>query len=95
VGAGENVAIIGIGGLGHLGVKIADAMGMLVTALSRTKNPESIIQLGAMEVLNSCDSKVLKENKERFDAVITTVPHINHDLDIKFQKLVRNKGRFV
>jgi len=68
---------------------------MLVTAFSRTKEPEKIIELGAMEVLNSCDKEVLEKNEERFDAVITTVPHINHELDIMFQKLIRNKGRFV
>jgi len=83
-GAGENIAIIGIGGLGHVGVKIADAMGFVVSAFSRTKEPEKILELGAMEVLNSCDKKVLRSKMGYFDSVITTIPHVNKDLDISF-----------
>ena len=57
---GDEVAIVGIGGLGHLGVQFANHMAMRVTAFSGKKDHESIKKLGAQEVVNSRDLKEVK-----------------------------------
>lgn len=70
----DKVAVIGIGGLGHLAVKFLNAWGCEVTAFtsSETKKKEAL-SLGARHVLNSRDPDELKAAAGRFDFIISTV----------------------
>lgn len=73
-GPGKRVAVIGMGGLGHMAVQIAHAMGAHVTVLSRTlaKKDEGLA-LGADEYVATGDSDALKALRNRFDLIINTV----------------------
>jgi uncharacterized zinc-type alcohol dehydrogenase-like protein len=73
-GPGKRVAVIGMGGLGHMAVQIAHAMGAHVTVLSRTlaKKDEGLA-LGADEYVATEDSDALKALRNRFDLIINTV----------------------
>ena len=57
--AGDDVAVVGIGGLGHLGVKFARAQGLRVTAFSGKKDVTDILAMGACRVVNSRDLKAV------------------------------------
>ncbi len=70
----ERVAVIGIGGLGHIALKFLNAWGCEVTAF--TSNPakrEEALQLGAHDTLDSTDKSALKSARNRFDLVLSTV----------------------
>jgi uncharacterized zinc-type alcohol dehydrogenase-like protein len=72
-GAKWKVGIHGLGGLGHMGVKLAKAMGCTVTAISRgTAKRESALQLGAQEYVDSTDPESLKK-ASRLDLIVSTV----------------------
>jgi len=73
-GPGTRVAVIGMGGLGHMAVQIAHAMGAHVTVLSRTlaKQDEGLA-LGADEYFATESSEALKALRNRFDLIINTV----------------------
>lgn len=65
---GHHVAVAGLGGLGHMAVKIAKAMGAKVTVLSRSHNKrESALALGADELVT------MEENNSKFDFIIDTI----------------------
>lgn len=82
VGPGSRVGVIGLGGLGHMAVKLAVAMGAEVTVISRSKNKENEAKsLGAKGILASSDENALKEAASSFDVIIDTVP-VKHDLNI-------------
>lgn len=92
-GKGKKVGIIGIGGLGHLGVKLANAMGAHVVALSSSdsKRDESS-KLGAHEYLNHTNPEELKKHHKSFDILLCTV---SAPLDLtKFLKLIKPHGHF-
>ena len=73
-GKGKNVAIVGMGGLGHIGVKIAHAMGAHVTVLSRTLSKmEDGLRLGADEYYATNDAVTFEKLASRFDLIISTV----------------------
>jgi uncharacterized zinc-type alcohol dehydrogenase-like protein len=73
-GPGKKVAIVGMGGLGHMGVKIAHAMGAEVTVLSRTlSKKEDGLKLGADKYYATEDEKTFKELSATFDLIINTV----------------------
>src|SRR5690606_29693805 len=74
VGAGTRVAIIGLGGLGHMGVKLADAMGAHVTVLSQSlKKMEDGLRLGADEYYATADRDTFKKLRGSFDVILNTV----------------------
>ncbi|BCJ37008.1 NADP-dependent alcohol dehydrogenase [Actinocatenispora thailandica] len=78
VGPGSRVAIAGLGGLGHLGVKFAAALGAEVTVLSRTPDKAAdACRLGATDLLVSTDDDQLAAACGRFDLVLDTIsaPH--------------------
>jgi uncharacterized zinc-type alcohol dehydrogenase-like protein len=78
IGPGSRVAVVGLGGLGHLGVKLAAALGAEVTVLSRTPDKTAdALELGAAELLNTTDDKQLDQARGRFDLILDTVsgPH--------------------
>lgn len=74
VGPGKRVAIVGLGGLGHMAVKLAHAMGAEVTVLSRTldKKDEGL-QLGANEYYATSDPETFNSLAGSFDLIINTV----------------------
>lgn len=80
-GPGKQVAIVGMGGLGHVGVKIAHAMGAEVTVLSQTlSKQEDGKKFGADHYYATNDDGTFDELKGRFDLIINTVS-VNLDLD--------------
>ncbi len=73
-GPGKTVAIVGLGGLGHMGVKLAHAMGAEVTVLSHTASKEADAKkLGADHFLATSDPETFKKLAFRFDLIINTV----------------------
>ena len=72
--AGKKVAIIGLGGLGHMGVKIAHAMGADVTVLSHSRKKEADSKrLGADHFYATSDAETFKTLQGSFDLIINTV----------------------
>jgi alcohol dehydrogenase (NADP+) len=81
VGPGSRVGVLGLGGLGHMAVKLASAMGADVTVLSRTKDKEAdALALGADRLLVSSDASAMKKAASSMDLIIDTVP-VEHDLN--------------
>lgn len=81
VGEGSRVAVIGLGGLGHMAIKLADALGAEVTLLTRSPHKaEDALKMGADEVLVSTDPEQMKKVISKFDLIIDTVPYA-HDLN--------------
>lgn len=81
VGKDSKVAVVGLGGLGHMAIKLANALGAHVTLFSRS--PEKIDDaksLGAHEVIISTDEAAMEKAMGRFDVIIDTVPYA-HDLN--------------
>ncbi|MCH1919172.1 NAD(P)-dependent alcohol dehydrogenase [Shewanella sp. A3A] len=77
---GTRVGVIGLGGLGHMAVKLAHAMGAEVTAISRSKNKEKeAIAMGAKGILASTDADAMAAAANAFDIIIDTVP-VKHDV---------------
>jgi alcohol dehydrogenase (NADP+) len=73
-GPGKKVAIIGLGGLGHMGVKIAHAMGASVTVLSQSlKKMEDGLRLGADEYYATSDPDTFTKLAGTFDLIVNTV----------------------
>ncbi len=88
---GQKVGIVGLGGLGHMGVKLAAAMGAHVVMI--TTSPDKAAdakKLGAEEVLISKDTKQMKEHANSFDLIIDTIP-VRHDLNPYIDLLKRDK----
>ncbi|HEX5644461.1 MAG TPA: NAD(P)-dependent alcohol dehydrogenase [Erythrobacter sp.] len=80
VGPGSKVAVAGLGGLGHMGVKLAAAMGAEVTVLSRSEGKRADAEkLGAHAFLNTSDRDALKAKAGYFDMVLNTIP-VRHDI---------------
>jgi alcohol dehydrogenase (NADP+) len=80
VKAGDRVGVIGLGGLGHMAVKLAKAMGAEVTVFTRTKEKiEEAAKLGAEGVMEN-DKAALKALEMQFDFILSTVPE-KHDLN--------------
>ena len=75
IGPGSKVAVAGLGGLGHMGVKLAAAMGADVTVLTRTPDKaDDAKALGASGVLISTDRGAMKAAANSFDLVLDTIP---------------------
>jgi uncharacterized zinc-type alcohol dehydrogenase-like protein len=93
-GPGVRVAIVGLGGLGHMGVKIAHAMGAQVTVLSQSlKKMEDGRRLGADAYHATSDPDTFKALRNRFDLIINTVS-ATLDLD-QFMGLLALDGTLV
>jgi uncharacterized zinc-type alcohol dehydrogenase-like protein len=77
---GKKVAIIGLGGLGHMGVKLAHAMGAEVTVLSQSlKKMEDGLRLGADEYYATSDPDTFSKLAGKFDLILNTVS-ANNDM---------------
>lgn len=89
--AGDNVAVVGLGGLGHMGVKIARAMGAKVTVLSHSPGKRNdALALGADDFIDTSEKDVFKVNACRFDFILDTVS-ANHDYN-DYLNLLRLDG---
>lgn len=81
VGPGKKVGVVGIGGLGHMGVKIAHAMGAHVVAFTTSESKrQAAIDLGADEVVVSTNRSEMKAHAGSFDFILNTVA-ASHDLN--------------
>ena len=81
VGEGSKVAVVGLGGLGHMAIKLANALGAEVTLFTRSPGKEADARrLGASHVVLSTDSEQMKATANQFDLIIDTVPYV-HDLN--------------
>jgi uncharacterized zinc-type alcohol dehydrogenase-like protein len=81
VGPGSQVAVVGLGGLGHMALKLAKAMGAEVTLFTRSPDKESDArQLGAAHIVISTDGAQMAAVSGRFDLIIDTVPDV-HDIN--------------
>nr|WP_246535300.1 NAD(P)-dependent alcohol dehydrogenase [Litoribacter alkaliphilus] len=78
---GSKVAVVGLGGLGHMAIKLAKGLGASVALFSRSEGKiEDAKRLGADEVIISTDSDQMKKSRGKFDLIIDTVPYA-HDLN--------------
>lgn len=81
VKSGDNVAVVGLGGLGHMAIKLAKALGANVTLFSRSPEKEKDAKdLGADAVVISTDKQQMSSVKGKFDLIIDTVPYV-HDVN--------------
>ena len=89
-GPGKKVGIVGIGGLGHMGIKLARAMGAHVVAFTTSENKrQDAHQLGAHEVVVSKDANAMAAHAKSLDLIVNTVA-APHDLDALLQLLKRD-----
>ena len=87
----DRIAVVGLGGLGHMAVKLAKALGANVTVLSHSPNKhEDATRLGADDFIATGDSGVFKKNASRFDFVMDTVS-ARHDFNA-YLNLLRFEG---
>ena len=88
---GDKVGVIGLGGLGHMGVKFAAALGAKVVMITTSPDKkEDAKKLGAHDVLISKDKEEMKKHANSFDFLLNTVP-VKHDLNPYIQLLKRDK----
>ncbi|HEX4652671.1 MAG TPA: NAD(P)-dependent alcohol dehydrogenase [Candidatus Udaeobacter sp.] len=91
VGRGHKVAVLGLGGLGHMAVKFASAFGAKVTVLSRSpKKQRDAKRMGAADFVLTSDRDKTQALGSRFDFIVDTVS-AGHDLDF-YLNLLRTNG---
>lgn len=94
VKAGDRVAVVGLGGLGHMAVKLAKAMGAHVTVLSHSPSKaEDARRLGADDFVLTKEREAFKRNARRFDFILDTVS-AQHDYNA-YLSLLRRDGTMV
>jgi alcohol dehydrogenase (NADP+) len=90
-GPGKKVGIVGIGGLGHMGIKLAHAMGAHTVAFTTSESKrQDALDLGADAVVVSKDRAEMKKHAGSFDFILNTVA-ASHDLDA-FTTLLKRDG---
>ena len=93
-GPGKKIGVVGIGGLGHMGIKIAHAMGAHVIAFTTSDGKrEAALALGADEVVVSRDTSDMARHAGTFDLILDTVS-ASHSLDA-FTALLKRDGTLV
>ncbi|WP_295485321.1 NAD(P)-dependent alcohol dehydrogenase [uncultured Pseudomonas sp.] len=81
VGPGHKVGVLGMGGLGHMGIKFAKALGAEVTVFTRSQaKAEEARRQGADQVIVSTDEAQMRAAAGRFDFLLDTIP-VQHDLN--------------
>ncbi|HJQ71404.1 MAG TPA: NAD(P)-dependent alcohol dehydrogenase [Blastocatellia bacterium] len=94
VGPGKKVGIVGIGGLGHMGLKLAHAMGAQTVAFTTSESKrEDAKALGADEVIVSRSADEMEAHAGSFDLILDTVA-ASHNLDA-YTKLLKRDGTLV
>jgi alcohol dehydrogenase (NADP+) len=94
VGPGTKMGVVGLGGLGHMGVKLGAALGAHVTMITTT--PEKAAdarELGAHDVIVSTDPAQMEAAATRFDFILNTIP-VSHEIDA-YLNLLGRSGRMV
>ena len=90
-GPGKKVGIVGIGGLGHMGIKLARAMGAHTVAFTTSEGKrKDALELGAHEVVVSKERAEMKKHAGSFDFILNTVA-ASHNLDA-FTTLLKRDG---
>jgi alcohol dehydrogenase (NADP+) len=90
VSAGQKVGVVGLGGLGHMGVKLAKAMGAHVVVFTTSANKvEDALRLGADEVVNSKNPDEMQKQLNSFHFILDTVS-AQHDINAYFRLLKRD-----
>lgn len=91
IGKGHKVGIAGIGGLGHMAIKFAKALGAEVIALtSSSSKKEDCLRFGAKDVVLISDKTHMDKYKSSLDFIIDTIP-FKHDFDI-YMNLLKSHG---
>jgi uncharacterized zinc-type alcohol dehydrogenase-like protein len=91
VGPGQKVGVVGIGGLGHMGIKLAHALGAEVVAFTTSESKrQDALDLGADHVVVSRNADEMAKHKRSFDFILNTVA-ASHDLDA-FTNLLKLDG---
>ncbi|MFT3886493.1 MAG: NAD(P)-dependent alcohol dehydrogenase [Flavobacteriales bacterium] len=91
---GDKVGVVGLGGLGHMGVKIAKAMGAHVTVISHSESKRAdALRLGADDFLPTQQEGAFKTNAKRFDLILDTVS-AQHDYNA-YLGLLKRGGTMV
>ena len=91
IGRGDKIGIIGLGGLGHMGIKLADAMGAQVYAITSSESKfQDAIDLGAKGVLITSDAQAIESEIGTYDLLINTIP-ADHDFSQYLGLLKRDK----
>ena len=91
---GDKLGVVGLGGLGHMAVKLGHALGAHVTVLSHSPGKrDDALKLGADDFLVTRDAKMLDEHARRFDFIIDTIS-AEHDYNA-YLKLLRRDGIMV
>ncbi|CNC53190.1 NADP-dependent alcohol dehydrogenase [Yersinia frederiksenii] len=81
VGKGSKVAVVGLGGLGHMALKLANALEAEVTLFTRSPSKEADARrLGAHHIVLSTESAQMDAVQGQFDLIIDTVPYV-HDIN--------------
>jgi len=94
VGPGQKVGIVGLGGLGHMGIKLAHAMGAHVVMITTSpQKGNDARKLGANEVLISKDEDAMAAAKNSFDFLLNTIP-VGHDVN-PYMELLKRDGTMV
>jgi uncharacterized zinc-type alcohol dehydrogenase-like protein len=94
VGPGQTVGVIGLGGLGHMGVKFAKAMGARVVMITTSPDKgRDALRLGADEVLVSRDAEAMAKARGSFHFLLNTIP-VGHDMN-PYMSLLRVDGTMV
>lgn len=94
-GPGKKVAVAGLGGLGHMGVKIAVAMGAEVTVLSTSPSKEADAKaLGASDFISTKDERAVAAAANRFDILLDTISAV-HDYNTYLSMVTRGGAMVV
>ncbi len=90
-GKGQKVGVVGLGGLGHMGVKLARALGAEVVVFTTQEGKKvDAVRLGAHEVVISKNEAEMKKNQSQFDFILDTVS-ARHDINAYVALLKRDR----
>jgi uncharacterized zinc-type alcohol dehydrogenase-like protein len=94
VGKGKKVGVVGLGGLGHMGVKFAHALGAQVVVFTTSpKKKDDALRLGADEVVISNDANQMQKHLGSFDFILDAVS-ADHDINV-YLNMLRRDGHVV
>jgi uncharacterized zinc-type alcohol dehydrogenase-like protein len=94
VGKGKKVGVVGLGGLGHMGVKFAHALGAQVVVFTTSpKKKDDALRLGADEVVVSTDANEMQKHVSSFDFILDAVS-ADHDINA-YLNMLRRDGHIV
>ncbi|MGQ0527224.1 MAG: NAD(P)-dependent alcohol dehydrogenase [Alphaproteobacteria bacterium] len=81
IGKGKAVGVVGLGGLGHMAVQIAVALGAIVTVITTSPDKsDTARELGAHDVIDSTNKEIMKAREASLDFILSTIPE-SHDVN--------------